>query len=69
MLHLYKEVFWGEPSKKLLEIHQKRPLTFKLREIFLVIPFVIMIFSLGIKPGLILDSVEKNLKSLIYTER
>ena len=68
MLHLYKEVFWGEPSEKLLEIHQKRDLSLRYRDVFVIIPFIIMIFWLGVKPGLVLDSVEKSLANLIYIE-
>lgn len=62
MLHLYKEVFFGPVSDKLKEASDKVSLKINKREAFLTLPFVIMIFVLGFKPGIVLDSSAADLK-------
>ena len=65
MLHLYKQVFWGEPSEKLLEFAKKNILQLKLREILMILPFIVMIFWLGVKPSLVLHSTKKGIDRLV----
>ena len=65
MLHLYKKVFWGEPSEKLLAIHKKNKLNLKWGEVLIIVPFIVMIFWLGVKPSLVLNSSEKNTERLV----
>ena len=65
MLHLFKKVFWGEPSERLLALHKKNQLTLKPGEIFMILPFIVMIFWLGFGPGLVLDPVEKGIRRIV----
>ena len=65
MLHLFKKVFWGEPSEKLLALHKKNQLALKPGEIFMILPFIVMIFWLGFGPGLVLDPVEKGIRRIV----
>ncbi len=65
MLHLYKKVFWGEPSEKLLGFVEKNTLTLRFRETLMILPFIVMIFWLGLKPSLVLNSSKKGIDRLV----
>ncbi|MDH5716147.1 MAG: NADH-quinone oxidoreductase subunit M [Spirochaetia bacterium] len=65
MLHLYKQVFWGKPSEALLKVKEKISLNITFKEAIITVPFVIMIFWLGIKPGLLLDTTKAVLQKNI----
>ena len=65
MLHLYKKVFWGEPSQKLILLHNDNKLHLKFREVLIILPFLIMIFWLGVKPGLVLNTSEKSTERIV----
>ncbi|MDH5720392.1 MAG: NADH-quinone oxidoreductase subunit M [Spirochaetia bacterium] len=67
MLHLYKQVFFGEPSEKLLKIKEKISLNMTFKEVLLTVPFIVMIFWLGVKPGLLLDTTDASLKKILNT--
>ena len=66
MLHLYKKVFFGPPSAKLLALADEGVLKLKNREIFIIMPFIIMIFWLGLKPGFILSSTQAGIEKLVF---
>ncbi len=66
MLFLYKKIFSGETTEKLKKIHEKNSLAMNLKEISVAIPFIIMIFYLGVKPSIVLDTARKSLTSVIF---
>ncbi len=65
MLHLYKEIFWGKPSEKLLALNKHNIFKLKIREILMILPFVILIFTLGLNPGLVLNSAKMGIQQLV----
>lgn len=65
MLHLYKQVFFGEPSEFIRGVKEKLSLKITPKEILITAPFVIMIFWLGFQPNMVLKSSESSLQSLL----
>ena len=57
MLHLYKKVFFGSISS----LVEKLEFKIKWQECLIIIPFLIFIFLLGLKPNLVLNSYQQSM--------
>ena len=61
MLWMYQRVFWGRLAN---EKNRGLP-DLNLREIVVLLPLIVFMFWLGVRPGLILDRVGRSIEQVV----